>query len=68
MFGIGIKNTLYHELSQAKRTNIKKMIKIVFILELEKKLFNETLPSNKKSKHPKIEIPDEQAIKSNKRD
>jgi|TARA_B100000497_G_C7660280_1_gene397679 hypothetical protein len=53
MFGIGIKNTLYHELSQAKRTNIKKMIKIVFILELEKKLFNETLPSNQKSKHPK---------------
>jgi hypothetical protein len=45
MFGIGIKNTLYHELNQASRTNIKKIIKIVFILELEKKLFNETLPS-----------------------
>tara|TARA_Y100001970_G_C14002800_1_gene734289 strand:- start:56 stop:250 length:195 start_codon:yes stop_codon:yes gene_type:complete len=53
MFGIGIKNIFYHELSHAKRTNIKKMIKIVLILELEKKLFNETLPSSQKSKLPK---------------
>ena len=50
---VGIKNIFYHELSHAKRTNIKKMIKIVFILELEKKLFNETLPSSQKSKLPK---------------
>jgi len=53
MFGIGIKNILYHELNHAKRTNIKKRIKIVLILELEKKLFNETLPSSQKSKLPK---------------
>jgi hypothetical protein len=53
MFGIGIKNILCHELNQTKRTNIKKIIKIVLILELEKKLFNETLPSSQKSKLPK---------------
>jgi hypothetical protein len=53
MFGIGIKNILYHELNHAKRTNIKKMIKIVLVLELEKKLFNETLPSSQKNKPPK---------------
>jgi hypothetical protein len=40
-------------LARPKEQILKKMIKIVFILELEKKLFNETLPSNQKSKHPK---------------
>ena len=53
MSGIGIKNTLHHELNQANKRKIKKIIEIVFILELEKKLFDETLPSNQKNKAPK---------------
>lgn len=53
MSGISIKNILHHVLSQAKRTNIKKMIKIVLVLELEKKLFNETLPSSQNRMLPK---------------
>ena len=48
-----MKNILYHELNHAKRTNIKEMINIVLILEFEKKLFNEILPSSQKSKPPK---------------
>lgn len=53
MSGIGIKNTFYHELNQANKRKIKKIIEIVFILELEKKLFDETLPSNQKNIAPK---------------
>tara|TARA_Y100000996_G_C22196921_1_gene509579 strand:+ start:153 stop:347 length:195 start_codon:yes stop_codon:yes gene_type:complete len=53
MSGISIKNILYHALNQAKRTNIKKMNKIVLVLELEKKLFNETLPSSQNKMLPK---------------
>ena len=53
MSGISIKNILHHVLSQDKRTNIKKMIKIVLVLELEKKLFNETLPSSQNRMLPK---------------
>ena len=53
MSGIGIKNTFHHELKQANKRKIKKIIEIVFILELEKKLFDETLPSNQKNKAPK---------------
>ena len=53
MSGIGIKNILNHELNHANRTNIKKMIKIVLVLELEKKLFNETLPSSQNRMLPK---------------
>ena len=53
MSGIGIKNTFHHELNQANKRKIKKTIEIVFILELEKKLFDETLPSNQKNIAPK---------------
>ena len=53
MPGIDIKNFIHHELNQTNKRKIKKTIEIVFILELEKKLFNETLPSSQKSKLPK---------------
>lgn len=53
MSGIDSKNIVHHELSQANKIKIKKIIEIVFILELEKKLFNETLPSNQKNMAPK---------------
>ena len=53
MSGIDIKNIIHHELNQTNKRKIKKTIKIVFILELEKKLFNETLPSNQKNMAPK---------------
>ena len=50
---IDIKNIIHHELNQTNKRKIKKTIEIVFILELEKKLFNETLPSNQKNMAPK---------------
>jgi hypothetical protein len=53
MSGIDIKNIIHHELNQTNKRKIKKTIEIVFILELEKKLFNETLPSNQKNMAPK---------------
>ena len=53
MYGIGIKNIFNHELNQTKRKNIKKIIKIVFNLELEKMFLNVILPSSQKSKVPK---------------
>jgi hypothetical protein len=53
MPGIDIKNIIHHELNQTNKRKIKKTIEIVFILELEKKLFNETLPSNQKNMAPK---------------
>jgi len=53
MPGIDIKNITHHELNQTNKRKIKKTIEIVFILELEKKLFNETLPSNQKNMAPK---------------
>jgi len=46
--GIDIKNIVHHVLNQANKRKMKKISEIVFILELEKKLFNETLPSNQK--------------------
>jgi len=53
MSGINIKNIIHHELNQTNKRKIKKTIEIVFILELEKKLSNETLPSNQKNMAPK---------------
>lgn len=53
MSGIDIKNIVHHVLNQANKRKMKKISEMVFILELEKKLFNETLPSNQKNMAPK---------------
>ena len=53
MPGIDIKNIIHHELNQTNKRKIKKTIEIVFILELEKKLSNETFPSSQKNMAPK---------------
>ena len=51
---VSIKYIFHGELSQTKRKNIKKIITIIFILELKRRFLNEILPSNINSRPPKV--------------